>query len=80
LSADVSRILSIQTLVGAGKLAAESVEPPETLRARVTSKGGTTERALNEMEAREIKRHMIAALHAAQVRSRELGDEFGASA
>jgi len=80
LSAEVSRVLSVQTLVGAAKLASESPESPETLRARVTSKGGTTERALNEMEAREVKAHMIAALQAAQVRSRELGDEFGAPA
>ncbi|MES2353330.1 MAG: pyrroline-5-carboxylate reductase [Pseudomonadota bacterium] len=79
LSPEVSRILSLQTLTGAGRLALESTDSPETLRARVTSKGGTTERALNEMEASLVKQHLIAAICAAQVRSRELGDEFGAS-
>ena len=72
-----SRALSLHTLAGAARLASESPEPPETLRARVTSKGGTTERALNEMEASQVKQHLVAAICAAQVRSRELGDEFG---
>ena len=46
LSAEQSRTLAIQTFVGAAKLAAESSEPVSVLRERVTSKGGTTERAL----------------------------------
>ena len=75
-----SRALSLHTLLGAAKLAAASSEPAETLRARVTSKGGTTERALDEMEARQVKQHLIAAIRAAEARSRELGDEFGGSA
>jgi pyrroline-5-carboxylate reductase len=80
LPTEASRALSLQTLAGAAKLAAESEESPATLRARVTSKGGTTERALNEMEAKAIKQHLIAAICAAQTRSRELGDEFGVTA
>jgi pyrroline-5-carboxylate reductase len=47
------------------------------LRARVTSKAGTTEAALKTMEADDIKRRIAAAVRAAANRSRELGDEFG---
>ena len=71
------RTLSLQTLVGAARLAAESGESPETLRACVTSRGGTTERALTDMQSNNVKQHLIAAIFAAEARSRELGDEFG---
>ena len=56
----------------------ESSENPATLRARVTSKNGTTERALMSMEANRVKQHIIAAVQAAADRSREMGDELGA--
>jgi pyrroline-5-carboxylate reductase len=48
------------------------------LRAKVTSKGGTTERALSVMEAAQVKQHMVDAIRQAAARSKELGDEFGA--
>jgi pyrroline-5-carboxylate reductase len=76
--AAAARELALQTAVGAVKLAAESTEPLATLRARVTSKGGTTERGIGVMEAREMKRIMADAVAAAALRSRELGDELGA--
>jgi pyrroline-5-carboxylate reductase len=69
--------LAVQTFVGAAKLAAGSEEPAAVLRARVTSKAGTTEAALNAMEANDIKRKIVQAVRAAARRSRELGDEFG---
>ena len=47
------------------------------LRAQVTSKGGTTERALATMEAAGVKARINDAVKAAAARSRELGDEFG---
>ena len=56
---------------------AQSSEPPETLRSRVTSKGGTTERALKSMEAERVKDAIVRAVRAAAERSRELGDELG---
>jgi pyrroline-5-carboxylate reductase len=76
--AAAARELALQTAVGAVKLAVESTEPLATLRARVTSKGGTTERGIGVMEAREMKRIMADAVAAAALRSRELGDELGA--
>ena len=70
--------LAIATLIGAGELAKASTDAPETLRQRVTSKGGTTYAALSAMEASGIKPAFIAAMQAAQQRAQELGDEFGA--
>ena len=72
-----SRSLALWTFVGAAKLAIERQEDPKVLRAQVTSKGGTTERALEVMEERGIKRHFIEAVKAAAGRSRELGDALG---
>lgn len=72
-----ARQLSLQTFVGASKLASSSDEDAVTLRARVTSKGGTTEQAIQTMEKNAIKCKIIAAIHAASERSREMSDEFG---
>lgn len=77
LSADQSSQLSLQTFLGAVKLAAQSREAVETLRLRVTSKGGITERAIQRMEEKEIKRRIVSAIHAANERSHELSDAFG---
>jgi pyrroline-5-carboxylate reductase len=46
LDPEDARLLTIQTALGAARMAMESADPPETLRERVTSPGGTTERAL----------------------------------
>jgi pyrroline-5-carboxylate reductase len=71
------RRLSQHTVLGAAKLAVQSAEPPAALRARVTSKGGTTEAALARMEAAGVKASVIEAIRAAAVRSQELGRAFG---
>jgi pyrroline-5-carboxylate reductase len=76
-SAEQARQLAIDTFAGAVKLAAQSAEAVETLRMRVTSKGGTTERALNVMETEKIKAVIERAVNAAAQRSRELGEELG---
>jgi pyrroline-5-carboxylate reductase len=70
--------LSVATFIGAGELARSSNEPPEILRQRVTSKGGTTHAAITSMEASDIKALFQRALHAARTRAQELGQEFGA--
>ncbi len=77
MSAAAARQLAIGTFTGAAKLAAQSSEDIATLRARVTSKGGTTERALAAMESDHIKSAIVRAVKAAADRSRELGDELG---
>ena len=53
-NADDARRLSLETFLGASKLAASSADDASVLRARVTSKNGTTERALLSMEANPV--------------------------
>jgi pyrroline-5-carboxylate reductase len=77
LSAAQGRRLAISTFSGASELAHRSDEPLETLRQRVTSKGGTTYAALMAMESDDIKPKFIKAMQAAELRAKELGDEFG---
>src|SRR5258708_7494928 len=77
LNAAQAHELAIQTFVGAAKLAAGSDESAGVLRARVTSKGGTTEAALKSMEASDVRRKIVDAAQAAARRSRELADEHG---
>ncbi len=73
---DAKRLV-IDTFLGATKLANASTEEISVLRNRVTSKNGTTEKALLSMEADEVKRHIVMAVHAAAKRSKEMGDELG---
>ena len=77
LSAEQAYQLAVATFSGASSLAAASTESPEVLRQRVTSKGGTTYAALTAMEASGMKASFVKAMQAAEVRARELGDEFG---
>ena len=77
LATDAANKLAVETFLGAAKLAEQSDEDITTLRARVTSKGGTTERAMGSMDTDQIKQRIIAAVRAAEQRSRELGDELG---
>ena len=69
--------LAVATFIGAGELAQSSHEPPEILRQRVTSKGGTTYAAITSMDDSHIKDLFAKALHAAHRRAREMGAEFG---
>ena len=70
--------LAVATFVGASALAHASQEPPDVLRDRVTSRGGTTYAALSAMEKMGIKQQFMRAIDAARQRAGELGDEFGA--
>jgi pyrroline-5-carboxylate reductase len=65
--------LAVQTLLGAGRLLAESGDEPAVLRANVTSPGGTTAAGLRVLEQRGVRTAFIDAVHAATARSRELG-------
>jgi pyrroline-5-carboxylate reductase len=77
LSADQAYQLAVATFSGASSLAAASTESPEVLRQRVTSKGGTTYAAITSLESSGVKAAFVQAMQAAEVRARELGDEFG---
>jgi len=80
LPPEVARQLSLETFLGASRLAASSPEEPAVLRARVDSKAGTTERALGVMEREAVKSRFIDAVKQAAERSRELGEQLGKSA
>jgi len=73
-----ARLLVLDTFMGASKLAESSNEDVSALRARVTSKNGTTESALLSMESNQVKQHIVGAVHAAAIRSQEMGAELGA--
>jgi len=75
-----ARQMVLDTFLGASKLAENSKDDVATLRARVTSKNGTTERALLSMEANNVKMDIVAAILAAAKRSKEMGDELGKDA
>jgi pyrroline-5-carboxylate reductase len=77
LAADTARLLTLQTAFGAAKMALESREDAATLRQRVTSPGGTTERAIEVFRQEGLETVALRALQAAAERSRELADELG---
>jgi len=76
-NAEDARRLSLATFLGASKLASSSDEDVSVLRARVTSKNGTTERALLSLSANHVAEHIAQAAQTAATRSREMGDELG---
>jgi len=77
LDAETARLLCLQTAFGAAKMALESEDSTATLRERVTSPGGTTERALHELEDGGVRGLFENALVAAALRSRELANQLG---
>jgi pyrroline-5-carboxylate reductase len=77
LPRDSARLLTLQTALGAAKMALESSEALSELRRRVTSPGGTTERAVQVLEDHHLEAAFDEALQAAHRRSRELADLFG---
>ena len=68
-----ARNLVAQTFTGAAELFRQSKDSPETLRLNVTSKGGTTERAVSVMDKNNIKENFISAVIAAKEKADELG-------
>ena len=77
LDAASAKRLAIATFTGAAKLAADSSDDLATLRANVTSKGGTTAAALQVMMERQVKEAIGSAVEAASARGRELGEMLG---
>jgi len=77
LSAETAHLLTLQTALGAARMALESDEAVGTLRERVTSPGGTTEQGLRVMAEQDIDGLMAQVLRAASDRSRELARSLG---
>ena len=78
LDEKTARLLALQTAFGAARMALESRDDAGTLRQRVTSPGGTTERALAVLEDGGLRNLFNDALRAARDRSRELAQQLGA--
>lgn len=79
LSAAQARQLALATCHGSALLASQSAESPSLLRERVTSKGGTTEAAIQVLNDLGVKKAFVQAISAAAQRSRELSSELEAS-
>ena len=77
LDSETAKQLSLQTALGAARMATESDVSPAELRARVTSKGGTTAAAIASFEANGFNQIVSEALRAAYNRSAELAEELG---
>lgn len=72
LPANVARNLAVQTCVGAGKLAQSDTVDLAELRRRVTSPGGTTEKAIASMQSANFEKIVKEAMDACRDRSVEL--------
>lgn len=77
LSAETAHLLTLQTALGAAKMAMESSGEIGALRERVTSPGGTTERGLQVMTEQNIDQLIADVLKAAFDRSQELARQLG---
>jgi pyrroline-5-carboxylate reductase len=73
LSREISTQLVVQTMFGTAKLLRDEHIHPVELRENVTSPGGTTIRAIRELERAGIRAAFLNAIQAAMERSRELG-------
>lgn len=77
LEPKTARLLTLETAYGAAKMALEGGEEPALLRKRVTSPGGTTEKAIQALEAGHLEKIFDQAVLAAIQRARELADLLG---
>ena len=75
---DAARALTLQTFLGSALLATESNESPQKLRKNVTSKAGTTEKAIEKLDSSDIKSILEEAVLAARERASEIGDSMEA--
>ena len=78
LDEGAARLLILQTALGAAKIALESSESPAQLRERVTSPGGTTQKAIETFQQNGFAALVSQALHAARDRSIEMSKQLGA--
>ena len=67
-----ARQLAIKTIVGAAKMLDTSADPPEELRRKVTSPGGTTQAALSHLASAHFGPALVEAIRAAERRGKEL--------
>jgi pyrroline-5-carboxylate reductase len=74
LSREISTQLVVQTMFGSALLLRDEKLHPVELRENVTSPGGTTTRAIRELERSGVRAAFLNAINAATERSRELSE------
>jgi len=75
LAPEVAQQLTVETLLGAGRLLAQKKIEPETLRNQVTSPNGVTFAGLQRMEAGNFRALMRDTILTAKARSEELSQD-----
>ena len=76
LDKEQASALAMQTMLGAAKMASGSEDAPAELRRKVTSPNGTTQAAIESMQANEIGRQIGEAMQACYNRSQALSEEM----
>jgi len=76
LDKEQASALAMQTMLGAAKMALGSEDAPSELRRKVTSPNGTTQAAIESMQANDISRQIIEAMQACYDRSQALSEEM----
>lgn len=80
LDSKTAALLTVQTALGAAKMAIESQSSPAELRAQVTSPNGTTEAAIKHFQQHQYAQLVHDAMQAAQARAQTLAQELGTQA
>jgi pyrroline-5-carboxylate reductase len=73
LTEQQASLLAKQSCLGAGRMLIESGDPPDVLRKKVTSPGGTTAAAIESFRRNDVFEHLVEGALAAFQRSRDLG-------
>lgn len=76
LDAESAKAFALGTVEGAAALARMSGEPFSVLRQNVTSKGGTTAKAIEALEGHDLRGAVLAAVQACRRRSEEMSELF----
>ena len=76
LDKEQASALAMQTMLGAAKMAMGSEDAPAELRRKVTSPNGTTQAAIESMQANDISRQIVEAMQACYDRSQALSEEM----
>lgn len=76
LDTEQASALALQTMIGAAKMALDSEDAPAELRRKVTSPNGTTQAAIESMQANDIGRQIGEAMQACYDRSQALSEEM----
>ena len=76
LDKEQASALAMQTMLGAAKMALGSEDAPSELRRKVTSPNGTTQAAIESMQANDISRQIVEAMQACYDRSQALSEEM----